>query len=120
MPHSSKPIVCICGSCAIDYVDLDRYINPNHCGEIISGKAFGIENLAKQWAYKYKLEYIDFQPNYEIWNEKALLERDKDMILFCDVVIVFWDGKSLDMINVFKYAQKLNRQLIIHKIISTD
>lgn len=47
MPHSSKPIVCICGSRSIDYIDLDRFITPEHCGEIVSGGALGIDTLAK-------------------------------------------------------------------------
>ena len=89
MPHSSKPIVCICGSRDIDYINLDLFIDPTHVGEIISGGAFGIDSLAKDWAFKHKIEYIDFKPNYEIWGSKAPLERDKDMVRFCDVVIAF-------------------------------
>lgn len=47
MPKSQKPIICICGSRAIDYVNLDMFITPEHCGEIISGGAIGIDSLAK-------------------------------------------------------------------------
>lgn len=47
MPKSQKPIVCICGSHTIDYVNLDMFIIPEHCGEIISGGAIGIDSLAK-------------------------------------------------------------------------
>jgi len=120
MPHSSKPIVCICGSRSIDYIDLDRFITPEHCGEIVSGGALGIDTLAKNWAFKHKIEYIEFKPNYEIWGKKAPLERDKDMVLFCDVVIAFWDGKSAGTAYTFNFAKQLNKQIFIHKIESTD
>lgn len=120
MPHNSKPIVCISGSRSIDYINLNHFINPEHCGEIISGNAFGIENLARQFAFQHKIEYAEFKPNYEIWGSKAILERDKDMVLFCDVVIVFWDGKSTDTAQLFNFAQKMGREVIIHKIENID
>ena len=120
MPKSQKPIVCICGSRTIDYVNLDMFIIPEHCGEIISGGAIGIDSLAKNWAFKHKIEYAEFKPNYDIWGDKALLERDKDMVRFCDVVIAFWDGKSTGTAYTFNFAKELNRKLFIHKVESLD
>lgn len=89
MPHSSKPIVCICGSDNIDYIDLDKYIDPTHVGEVISGESLGIDNIARDWAFKNKIEYVEFKPNFDIWGEDAVFERDKDMIRFCDMAIIF-------------------------------
>lgn len=66
MPHSSKPIVCICGSDNIDYIDLDKYIDPTHVGEVISGESLGIDNIARDWAFKNKIEYVEFKPNFDI------------------------------------------------------
>ena len=40
MPRSQKPIVCICGSNKIDYIDLDMFINPSSIGQIISEEAY--------------------------------------------------------------------------------
>lgn len=48
MPFSNKPIVCICGSRTIDYINLSMFINPSSVGQIISGGAIGIDLLAKQ------------------------------------------------------------------------
>ncbi len=89
MPHSSKPIICICGSDNIDYIDLDKYIDPTHVGEVISGESLGIDNIARDWAFKNKIEYVEFKPNFDIWGEDAIFERDKDMIRFCDMAIIF-------------------------------
>ncbi len=120
MPHSMKPIVCICGSRSIDYVNLDMFINPESCGAIVSGGAIGIDSLAKNWAFRHKIEYIEFKPNYEIWGKQAPLERDKDMVDFCDVVIAFWDGVSSGTQFTFNYALKQQRIIFVHKIESTD
>lgn len=120
MPKSQKPIVCICGSRTIDYVNLDMFITPEHCGEIISGDAIGIDSLVKSWAFKHKIEYIEFKSNYEIWGDSAPLERNKDMVRFCDVVIAFWDGKSADTARTFNFAKELQRKVFIHKIENTD
>lgn len=84
MPRSQKPIVCICGSNKIDYIDLDRFINPSSVGQIISEELY-----AKDWAYAHNIEYLSFKPNYRVFKDTALLERDKDMIKHCDVVIIF-------------------------------
>ena len=89
MPHSSKPIVAICGSSNIDYIDLDKYINPSHVGEIVSGESLGIDAIARDWAFKNKIEYIEYKPNFDIWGEDAVFERDKDMIQFADIAIIF-------------------------------
>ena len=120
MPRSQKPIVCICGSRAIDYINLNMFINPSSVGQIISGGAIGIDLLAKQWAYANKIEYQEFKPNYKIFKDKAPLMRDKDMVDYCDIVIAFWDGKSTGTAYTFNYAASIGRSCIIHKIISTD
>ena len=121
MPKSIyKPIVCVCGSHDIDYIDLDLFIDPAHVGEIISSESFGIDYLAKDWAFKNKVEYAEFKPNYDIWQDKAYLERDKNMIHFCDIVIAFWSGKDDNIAYMFNYAASTGRRYIIHKIIYTD
>lgn len=48
MPKSSKPIVFVCGSPALDYVDIDKFITPFHCGEIITQEQSIIDISVKQ------------------------------------------------------------------------
>ncbi len=48
MPHSLKPIVGIVGSRSITDINLDLFIDPNHCGCVVSGGASGVDLLAEQ------------------------------------------------------------------------
>lgn len=47
MPFSSKPIVTIIGSRSITALNLSLYIDPNHCGTIITGGATGVDTIAE-------------------------------------------------------------------------
>ena len=47
MPKSSKPIICICGSRSINYINLDLFIDPSHVGCIVAGGANGVDTLAE-------------------------------------------------------------------------
>lgn len=40
MPRSQKPIVCICGSRTIDYINLNMFINSSSVGQIISEEVY--------------------------------------------------------------------------------
>ena len=47
MPKSLKPIVCINGSRSIKAIDLDRFINPDHVGAVVTGGAAGVDTIAE-------------------------------------------------------------------------
>ena len=48
MPHSMKPVVGIIGSRSIKALNLDLFINKDHVGEIVSGGANGIDQIAEK------------------------------------------------------------------------
>ena len=56
MPHNGKPILCINGSRTITDINLDRFLNPEYYGAVITGGAIGVDTLAEQWAKQHKLE----------------------------------------------------------------
>ena len=47
MPKSQKPIVCINGSRNIIAIDLDRFIDYNHVGAVVTGGAAGVDTIAE-------------------------------------------------------------------------
>jgi hypothetical protein len=47
MPKSLKPIVCINGSRSIKAIDLDRCINQDHIGAVVTGGAAGVDTIAE-------------------------------------------------------------------------
>lgn len=121
MPKSRKPIVCICGSRSIQALNLDFYLNPDYFGEIVTGGAAGVDTVAEKWAKRHGIEWICFLPQYKIYGGKwAPIKRDKDMINYCDELIVFWDGKSPGTDYTIKYAIKMGRKVNVHIIEDLD
>ena len=120
MPKSSKPIVCVCGSRSINWINLDLFIDPDHVGQIVQGGAIGIDTLAEQWAKRNKINCITFLPNWKIFGKKAGLERNKAMVEYCDVVIAFHDGKSTGTLYTINYAKSIGTPCICHLIKELD
>lgn len=48
MAHSSKPIVGIIGSRSITSLNLDLFLDKSEIGEIVSGGANGVDQIAEQ------------------------------------------------------------------------
>ena len=121
MPKSSKPIITICGSRSITYLNLDFYLDPKDYGEVVTGGAAGVDTLAEKWAKKNNLEWICFLPQYEIYGGKyAPLKRDEDMVNYSDELIAFWDGKSSGTKYTIDYALSLGRKVTLHLIEDLD
>ena len=121
MPKNSKPIICICGSRSINYLNLDLYLDKDNIGQIISGGANGVDTLAEKWAKKNNIEFLAFLPQYEVYGGKyAPIERDKDMVAASDKVVAFWDGKSAGTKFTIEYAAKLSCPVYLHYIEDLD
>ena len=121
MPFNiSKPIVGILGSRSITNLNISNFINPEHCAEIVCGGESAIDTLAKQFAKSNKIEYIEFKPNYDLYDIDARLIRDKEIIEYVDAAIVFWDGQDRNIIKAISYADKIECQYILHQIDDLD
>ena len=120
MPKSSKPIVCINGSRTIKGIDLDRFIDYTHVGGVVTGGAQGPDTIAEHWAKKHHLEWICYLPQWNIYGKKAGMIRNCEMIDFCDILISFWDGKSVGTLQAIEYCQKIGRPYICHLIQELD
>lgn len=117
MPKSSKPILLICGSRSIKELNLDIYLDADNYSEVVSGGANGVDTLAERWAKRHGLEFVAFLPQYEVYGGKyAPLQRDKDMVDFCDEVAAFWDGRSKGTEFTVKYAAELGVPVQIHLV----
>lgn len=92
-------------------------MNPDDYGQIITGGANGVDTLAERWAARRGIEVITYKPQYEVYGNKyAPLQRDKDMVNACDVVIAFWDGKSNGTKFTIDYAREIGVPVIVHLI----
>ena len=120
MPHSLKPIVGIVGSRSITDINLDLFINPNHCGCVVSGGASGVDLLAEQWAKRNKIEFVCYPANWKLYGKKAGAIRDKEIVEFCDIIIAFHDGRSKGTLITLDYCKKLKVPYICHLVSQLD
>lgn len=121
MPRQiTKPIICVCGSRSIDYVNIDNFIDKDKVSEIITGGATGVDTLAEQWAKKNHIEFAAYLPNYKIYGKKAPLIRDMDMVDAADIVVAFWDNHSKGTKFTIDYAKKRGIYCIVHTFLTLD
>ena len=116
----TKPIVCINGSRSITNINLNLFLNPAHIGCVVTGGARGIDTIAENWAKTNKIEWVCYLPQWNIYGKRAGILRNQDMIDFCDVLISFWDGKSVGTKQAIDYAQSVGRKVIIHLVQDLD
>jgi len=83
--------------------------------EIVSGTARGIDNLGEQLAEKFDLEKALFPAD---WNRGrgAGHIRNKDMAIYCDLAIIFWDGVSAGTKNMIEQMEKVKKPYILYKV----
>lgn len=120
MPKSSKPIICICGSRSINYINLDLFIDPSHVGCIVAGGANGVDTLAEHWAKKNKIEFVLYSARWDKFGKRAGVIRNHEMVEFCDYLIAFWDGKSKGTLDSISYAKSIETPTIVHLFIDRD
>lgn len=99
-----------------DFTDYIRLCNeadalrPEH---IISGGARGADALARKYARSKRIGFTEFLPDYEQYNRKAPLIRNMKIVESADIVLAFWNGKSLGTKHAISYAQSLKIQIIV-------
>lgn len=62
--------------------------------EIVSGGAKGVDAAAKESALTLKLKYTEFKADWGAFGISAGFRRNKDIVLYSDRIVCFWDGSS--------------------------
>ena len=90
---------------------VDRISKKSKIDCIVSGGAFGADSLAKRYAQKKGITYVEFLPEWRKdgkYDASAGKRRNTDIINAADYVIAFWDGASTgtkDSINKARTAK---------------
>lgn len=104
--------VAIVGSRDLIINDLEHHL-PEDTTEIVSGGARGIDSCAKAFALANGYRYTEFLPEYEKYGKVAPILRNKDIVNYSDLVIIFWDGESRGSKSVIDFCKKYKKQYII-------
>ncbi len=102
----------IAGSRSITDFDLTDFV-PHEATLIISGGAKGIDTIAENFAEANGINTQVFLPEYELYGRGAPLVRNKEMVNFCDAVLVIWDGKSRGTKFTIDYAKKQGKPVTV-------
>lgn len=104
--------LCVNGSRGFnDPAYLDRNIRSIiHTGQernfkLIVGGARGADTLAKEWAIKNNVDYIEIKAEWNRLGKAAGFVRNKIMIDQSDMLLSFWDGSSKGTKHTIDYAK---------------
>lgn len=86
--------VAVIGSRGLSVSDLGRYL-PENTTEIVSGGAKGVDTSAREYALAHGIKLTEFLPEYTKYGRSAPLKRNIAIIEYSDIVLAFWDGKSI-------------------------
>ena len=76
------------------YEALDDLLEKNSELVLLSGGAIGVDKMGEQWARERGVQTIVYKPDYRRFKRGAPLIRNDRMLVDCDGVVAFWDGKS--------------------------
>ena len=110
--------IAVVGSRGIKSVNLEDYLADAE--EIISGGAEGVDTCAACYAKKMNINLTLFLPEYEHYGRAAPIVRNKKIVDYADMIIVFWDGVSKGTLSVIKYAEKSSKPCKIIKVLKAD
>lgn len=81
-----------------DFPNLDQvqeYVRTLPAGTIVvSGGARGVDSTAEDEARRCGLTVVSIRPDWERYGKRAGFLRNKDIVIFAEKVVAFWDGKS--------------------------
>lgn len=78
-------------------------------GTIVCGEAKGADTLGRNYAYANNIKIKSFPADWQTYGQNAGMIRNGEMAEYADMLIAFWDGKSVgtqDMINKMKKLEK--------------
>jgi cobalamin biosynthesis protein CbiG len=82
-------------------------IDINKIKNVVSGGATGVDGLAKQFADDYKINFIEFVPEWEKFGKSAGVQRNKEIVSNSDFVIIFQKGDSKGTQSSLNLCKKL-------------
>ena len=99
--------VAVVGSRGLCIRDLGRYLPPD-TSEIVSGGAAGVDTSARDYAIAYGFRLTEFRPDYARYGRSAPLRRNRQIVEYADLVLLFWDGSSHGTRHVLELCRTLS------------
>jgi hypothetical protein len=81
--------------------------------EIISGGAAGADSLGERYAIYYHIPVKRFLAEWSKYGKSAGFIRNQLIVDNCDMLLVFWDGKSAGTADTIAKAKKAKKPTFI-------
>ena len=82
----------------------------------LSGGCKGADRLGERYANEMNYEIVKYPALWQKYGKGAGVIRNQEMAKDCDLVIVFWDGKSRGTASMIALAEKHNKPVMIKRI----
>jgi glycerophosphoryl diester phosphodiesterase len=87
--------------------ECDQFFQEQKNIEIVSGGHYkGADKLGEQYVKEKELKLKRFPAEWNIYGKAAGPKRNKEMAIYADALIVFWDGKSRGTKNMIQHAKQ--------------
>jgi hypothetical protein len=83
---------------------------------IVSGRAFGPDKYAEEWAIDRGVPTEIFLPDWNKHGKSAGFIRNADIVEACDRLLAFWDGRSKGTEHSINLARKKSRPRKVIKL----
>jgi len=100
--------IAIVGSRNLKNVLIHQAI-PEGADEIVSGGAAGVDSCAAEYAKSRGIKLTEFLPEYKRYGRAAPILRNKQIVDYADLLLIFWDGESKGTRSVIEYAKKIEK-----------
>ena len=87
---------------------------PFEIDEVVTGCARGPDSIGKQWAVDSDVHVKEFPANWDKHGKRAGFLRNKEMAVYAEALILFWDGKSKGSKHMLDVA--LKEQLFVQVV----
>ena len=105
--------VAVIGSRGLSVPNLGAFLPPETT-RIVSGGARGVDACARAYALENGLALTEFSPDYGRYGRSAPLRRNLSIVLFSDLVLAFWDGRSRGTEHVMDQCRRLGVPLRVY------
>lgn len=101
----SVNVAIIASKDIVEIKNLEEFV-PNQTTKIVSS-TLKFDDSFKKYLAKNNVKFIEVLPDYKKYGTKALLKLNLKIIRNCDLVLVFWNGKSTDTKSIIDSCNEL-------------
>lgn len=104
-----------------DYALMEKLLNQlaneeyeKYSVSIVSGMARGADALAARFAEENNIQLYEFPADWNQHGRGAGYVRNREMAVFADALVAFWDGESKGTANMIKTMHAMHKRTHVY------